>query len=151
MMGRRAVAFVERWRRRLGAGRAERRVAEELRLHRELLFEDYRGRGLTAAEARRAADERFGDFEAAYARCVAIARRSGPAVKLLRASLPLWLTAGVWLRLCFAEARVAQLGNVLMAIAVLGHLLLRVREGARHSPPAPDRTPPDLHDVRPGA
>ena len=134
MRGRVAGALVERLRLRPGAGRAERRVAEELRLHCEMLFEEYLGRGLTAEEARRAAAERFGDFESAYARCVEVAKRSGPAARLLRASLSLSLTAGVWLRVCFTDAHVAALGNVLVLTAVLGHLLLCLRRSAAPVP-----------------
>ena len=123
-----AVAFIERWRGRLGGGRVERRVAEELRLHCEMLFEEYVARGLDEAAARAAAAERFGDFGSAFARCVEIGRRNRPAAKLLRLALPFALTAGVWLRVFGAQAEVARLGGVLMATAVLGHLLIRFRE-----------------------
>ncbi len=122
-----AGASFERCLRRFGRGRVERGVAEELRLHCEMLVEECRGRGLDEREARAAAAERFGDFESAFARCVEVGKRNRPAAKLLRLSLPLLLTAGVWLRVCAAGIEVAKLGDVMMATAVLAHLLQRSR------------------------
>src|SRR5215831_19072336 len=65
------------WRRylRFWRSRVDADVADELELHREMLTDDYRARGMGPDEARAAADRRLGDLRAPTDECVAIATR----------------------------------------------------------------------------
>lgn len=47
-------------------------VDDEMRFHLEMRMREYIGRGMTPAEARRVAEQRFGDAKSARAECVAI-------------------------------------------------------------------------------
>jgi len=65
------------WRRYLHfwGPRAEVDVDDELAFHIEMRARDYMARGLSAADARRAATRRLGDLDAARAECIAITAR----------------------------------------------------------------------------
>lgn len=119
--------FIARWRMWLNRVEIEQQVEEELRFHCEMLIQEYQERGLPEEAARAASRRRFGDVEPIRAQCVEIEMRNRPAIKLLKLFLLLSFAMGVWLRVRGLELPVTHMGNLLMAIAVLGHLLLYVQ------------------------
>lgn len=131
-----------RWRRWLTSAAIERQVEEELRFHCEMLTHEYQEGGLSEEAARDAAGRRFGDVERIQAQCVEISRRNRPAVKLLKLFLLMSFMTGVWLRLRGVDLNFLHLGNLLMAIGVLGQLLLRLRGLTATGSLAVKRSPP---------
>jgi hypothetical protein len=105
----------------------ERQVEEELRFHCDMLTEDYQEGGLPEEAAREATAQRFGDVERVQAQCVAISRRNRPMIKLLRLVFLLSFITGVWFRTRGWAIQFTQMGDLLMATAVLGQLLLYVK------------------------
>jgi hypothetical protein len=105
----------------------ERQVEEELRFHCEMLVEAFQAAGLSEEAARAAAARRFGDVERIQTRCVKISRRNRPMMKLLKLVLLLSFIIGVWLRTRGWAVQFTQMGDLLMATAVLGQLLLYVK------------------------
>jgi hypothetical protein len=110
-----------------GKAKVERQVEEELDFHCEMLREKYQEMGLSEEAAREAARKRFGDVERVQAECVAISRRSRPAVKLLKLMLLLFFASGLSLRINSVEIYFKHLADILMATGVLGQLLLHLR------------------------
>jgi hypothetical protein len=108
-----------------------RDIREELEFHCEMLAEEFRGRGLSEAEVSAAAARRFGNIERVQAQCVAICKRGRTAVKLLKLLFLLSFMAGVGLRIWGPDYHVTQVGNVLMACAALGQLLVYLKINAR--------------------
>jgi len=102
-------------------------VDEELRFHVEMLQQKYTRHGMSPAEAKVAAQKRFGNFERVRNQCVQIGRRSSPLQHVLRTSLILLAFTGLLISSLNSNFRVARIGTVLIAIAVLGRLLLYVR------------------------
>ena len=146
--------FVARWQRWLDRADIKQQVEEELRFHCEMLIQEYRERGLSEDAARAASRRRFGEVKPIQAQCVRISMRNRPAIKLLKLFLLISFTTGVWLRVRGLEFQVMHMGNVLMAIAVLGQLLLdlqglrsteplSVERGSRVSPPGQDGSSPN--------
>lgn len=118
-------SFIAGW--SLRGAEVEREVNEELDFHRAMLMEEYQLRGLTEAEARAAARQRFGNFERVQAQCVEIGRRRRPAVKFLKLLFLLSFAAGLWLRLRGVDYQLMQVGHVLMVIAMLGQVLVHLK------------------------
>jgi hypothetical protein len=110
-----------------GGSEIEREVEEELRLHYEMLTEQYQESGLSEEAARQAAERRFGDLERVRAECVKISRRNRPLVKLLKLVLLLSIISGVWLRTRGWAIQFTQMGDLLIATGLLGQLLLYVK------------------------
>ena len=108
-------------------------VEEELRFHLEMLELKFAGDGLTDAEAKAAANTRFGNFDKFKKQCVEISRRTSPLRQLLKASTILLAFTGLLVHFLSSEYRVARIGHILIAIAVLSRLLLYVR-GLNPSP-----------------
>jgi hypothetical protein len=118
----------KRWRKLwTGGAEIERQVEEEMRFHCEMLTAAYQESGLSEEEARRAMRERFGDVKRVQAECARISRRSRPMMKLLKLCLLLFFITGFWLRTRGWAIQFTQMGDVLMATGVLGHLLLYVK------------------------
>jgi hypothetical protein len=113
--------------RRLSVTEIERQVEEELRFHCEMLTEAYQEGGLSEEAAREAATRRFGNVKRVHTQCVEISRRNRPMMKLLKLFLLLSFVTGVWLRTRGWAVQFTQMGDLLMATAVLGQLLLYVK------------------------
>jgi hypothetical protein len=110
-----------------GKSRVEQQVEEELQFHCEMLKEKYQRTGLSEEAAAEATRRRFGDVERVQAECVAISKRSRPAVKLLKLVLLLFFVSGLSLRINSVGINFKQLADLLMATGVLGQLLLYVK------------------------
>ena len=105
----------------------EREVENELRFHLELLTEENLRRGMTLKEAEQEASKRFGNVERIKNQCVEISERSRPAMRVLKSFLIVVFLGGVLARISSADIYGKQIGNMLMAIAALGGLLLYIR------------------------
>ena len=126
----------------------EREVEAELRFHLELLTEENLRRGMTLEKAEEEAAQRFGDVEQIKNQCVEISNRSRPAMRVLKFLLILIFLAGVSANVLSADVYGKQIGNMLMAIAALGGLLVYLR-GSRFSgfvPHAENSSPLGLTD-----
>lgn len=110
-----------------GRSATEHEVERELRFHIESLVQEYTRRGMTAREAEDAAHKRFGDVGRVKIECVAIRRRSRRVTRVFKSLLTLVLLAGVLVRVSGADFHVGKVGEILIAVAVLGRLLLHAR------------------------
>lgn len=110
----------------------ELEVEEELRFHLELLGREHLQRGMSPEEAQAATRQRFGDLERIKNQCVEISSRSRPLMRALKSlSITIFL-AGVLMRVFSADLYLRQVGDMLIAVAVLSRLLLYAR-GSRRS------------------
>lgn len=105
----------------------EREVEEELGFHVELLRREHLQQGMSPEAANAATHKRFGDLTQIKNQCVAITSRSHPLIRALKAFLVLMFLSGILVRLSAGEVNFRHLGNLLMAVSVLGHLLLYAR------------------------
>jgi hypothetical protein len=134
--------FIRRWQSRPGGAGIEQQVEEELRFHCEMLTQEYEETGLSEEAARDATRRRFGNVERVQAECVEISRRNKPMMKLLKLVLLLSFITGVWLRTRGWAVQFTQMGDLLMATAMLGQLLLYVKGLRPTGYPAVKRSPP---------
>jgi hypothetical protein len=104
-----------------------REIEEELRFHLELLTEEHLQLDLSLAEARAAALKRFGDVEQIKDQCVEISRRSHPYIRSLKFFLILIFLVGVLVRIFSPEYHVTRVGDILIAVGILGRLLVYAR------------------------
>jgi hypothetical protein len=110
----------------IGSEAIEREVEEELRFHLELLEEHFQ-HAASSADARASALSRFGNVERVKDQCVEISKRKRPFTRALKSFLILAFVAGVFVRICGTELHVVRVGDILMAVAVMGRLFLYVR------------------------
>jgi hypothetical protein len=111
---------------RLDPEHTRREIDEELRLHVDLLTEEHAGR-MSFEEAREAAFARFGNIEQITDECAQIKRRQHPLIRALKLFLVLVFLSGVVIRIFAPEYHVTRVGDVLMAVGLLGRLWLYVR------------------------
>ena len=104
-----------------------REIDEELRFHLDLLTEEHVRRSMSCAEASEAACTRFGNLEQITDECAQIKRRQHPAIRALKSFLVLVFLSGVVIRIFAPEYHVTRVGDVLMAVGLLGRLWLYVR------------------------
>ena len=102
-------------------------VEDELRFHVEMLQEKYTRHGMSPAEAKAAAQKRFGNFERVKNQCVQISRRSSLLQHVLKTSLILIAFTGLLINILNSDYKVERIGTLLIAIAILGRVLLYVR------------------------
>ena len=102
-------------------------VEEELRFHLELLTEALLQQDLSLEEANDAARKRFGNVEQIRDQCVQISRGNHPAIRALKSFLILVFLVGVLVRVFSPEYHVTHVGDILIAVGVLGRLLVYVR------------------------
>lgn len=107
--------------------RARREIDEELRLHIDLLTEERLQRNMSLGDARDAALAHFGDVELIKNQCARIKQRSNPVSRALKLFLILVFVSGVFIRVFAPEYHLTRVGDVLMAVGVLGRLWLYVR------------------------
>ena len=113
--------------RRFDSQRAELEIDEELRFHLEMLTETLLQNDKSLAEARDAALKRFGNIEQIRDQCVEISRRNHPAIRALKSFLILIFLVGVLVRVFGTEFHVTRVGDVLIAVGILGRLWVYVR------------------------
>jgi len=121
----------------------ESQIEEELRFHLELLTEQHLLQDMSLSAAKDAALKRFGDVEQIKDQCVEISKSNRPMIRALKFLLVLVFLSGVSIRIFGPELSVTRVGDVLIAIAVLGRLFFYVRglnpsrftSGDEHSSP----------------
>ena len=112
---------------RLDPEQTRREIDEELRFHLDLLTEENVRRSMSCEEASEAAFARFGNIEQITDECAQIKRRQHPVIRALKPFLVLVFLSGVVIRIFAPDYHVTRLGDVLMAVGLLGRLWLYVR------------------------
>lgn len=107
--------------------RASREIDEELRFHIDLLTEECLQRNMTLDDARVAALKHFGDVEVIRNQCAQIKQRNNPITRTLKLFLIVVFFAGVFIRIVAPEYHMTRVGDILMAVGVLGRLWFYVR------------------------
>lgn len=102
-------------------------VEEELQLHFDFLLRENIQKGMSPEEARAATLKRFGNLTRVKNECLEICRRSSPLQRVLKLCMILLALTGLIVHFASTEFRVARIGHILIAIAVIGRLLLYVR------------------------
>ncbi|HKS39018.1 MAG TPA: permease prefix domain 1-containing protein [Blastocatellia bacterium] len=120
-------AIITRLFRRFNRKSIELEVEEELRFHVELLMREHTQQGMSPEQAREAILKRFGDIARIKNECVEISRRSHPLMRALRSFLILIFLTGILVRVFGPEFYIRHVGDMLIAVAVLSHLLLYAR------------------------
>lgn len=111
----------------IGSEAIEREVEEELQFHLDLLTEQHLKHSDTFEEAKASALSRFGDVEQVKDECVEISKRSRAFVRALQSFFILLFLAGILVRIFSDELHVDRVGQMLIAIGVMGRLFLYVR------------------------
>jgi hypothetical protein len=104
-----------------------REIDEELRFHLELMTKENLRLEMSLDQAQDAARKRFGNIEQIKAQCAEISRRSNPLLRALKAFMMLVFLVGILVRVFSFEFHLTRVGDVLIAVGVLGRLLLYVR------------------------
>ncbi len=99
-------------------------VDEELRFHLDRRAQDYEREGLSLAESRLKAEQRFGDVERIREQCIQISSQNTTGVWAMKLVFAVIFLVGVLIRTLTLDFRVTRIGHILMAIAILGGLLL---------------------------
>jgi hypothetical protein len=102
-------------------------LEEELRFHLELLTEALLQQDMSQEEANAAALRRFGNVDQIRSQCVQISRRNRPVIRALKSFLILVFLMGVLVRIFSPEYHVTHVGDILIAVGILGRLLVYVR------------------------
>ena len=102
-------------------------VEEELQFHVKLLEQKYAQQGISDAQAKAAALERFGNFEKIRRQCMDIRRRNTLLRRVLKTSALITALTGLAIHTLSSDYRVARIGTMLIMIAIAGRLLLYVR------------------------
>lgn len=102
-------------------------VEEELQFHIEMLERKYAHQGMSIADAKAAALKRFGNLEAVKKQCVDISRRNSLLRRVLKTSSIVIALLGLSIHIHSSNFKIAQIGHILIMIAVAGRLLLYVR------------------------
>ncbi len=108
-------------------GKVRRDIDEELQLHIDMLTEQHLLRDVPFADARDAALRHFGDVESITNQCARIKQRSSPLSRAMKTFLILLLIAGVFIRIFAPEYHLTRVGDILIAVGILGRLWLYVR------------------------
>ena len=112
---------------RFDPDQTKREIEEELSFHIDLLTDEHLGRNMSFEEAREAAFTRFGNIEQVRDQCAQIKRQRHPVVRALKLFLVLIFLSGVVIRVFAPEYHVTRVGDILMAVGILGRLWLYVR------------------------
>src|SRR5688500_2107120 len=102
-------------------------VDEELRFHIEMLEGKYLQQGMPAAEAKTAAEKRFGELERVRKQCVDISKRKSLLRRMLKTSSIVVALIGLSIHILSPDQNIAHIGDTLIMIAISGRLLLYVR------------------------
>jgi hypothetical protein len=114
-------------RRLFGSEAIEREVEEELRFHLDSLTEQHLQNAGSFEEAQASALRRFGDVEQVKDECVEISKRNRAFIRALKSLTVLIFLAGILVRIFSTELHVDRVGQMLIAIGVMGRLFLYVR------------------------
>jgi hypothetical protein len=106
---------------------ARREIDEELRFHLERLTEENLGLEMSLDQAQAVALKRFGNIDRIKDQCAEISRRSNPLLRALKAFMMLVFLLGILVRVFSFEFHLTRMGDVLIAVGVLGRLLVYVR------------------------
>ncbi len=118
-----------------GRKEVEREIDEELNFHLELLTERQLQQDISPEDARVVALRRFGDMRQIKDQCVAIRKRSSPFLLALKSFLAVVFLSGLLVRMLSTNLDIRHIGELLIALPVLTHLLLYVRAmGPSHLP-----------------
>jgi hypothetical protein len=112
---------------RFDGQQARREIEEELRFHLDQLTDEHYRQDIPWDEARALAQKRFGNVEQIRDQCVEISRRNHPSLRALKLLFVLVFLIGVLVRVFSPEYHVTRVGDILMAVGVLGRLFLYVR------------------------
>ncbi len=107
--------------------RTRREIDEELHLHIDMLTEEHLQRNMTLDDARVAALTHFGDVEVIRNQCAQIKQRNKPITRALKLFLIVVFFAGVFIRIVAPEYHMTRVGDILMAVGILGRLWFYVR------------------------
>lgn len=102
-------------------------VEEELEFHVAMLERKYAQQGMSDADAKAAALERFGNLERIKKQCVDISRRNSLPRRIFKTSSILTALTGLSIHTLSSDYKVARIGAMLIMIAIAGRLLLYVR------------------------
>ena len=112
---------------RLDPEQTRREIDEELRFHLDLLTDEHVQRSMSFEEAREAALSRFGNIKEVRDQCAQIRREWHPLIRALKLFLVVVFLSGVFIRIFAPEFHVTRVGDILMAVGLLGRLWLYVR------------------------
>jgi len=112
---------------RLDPEQTRREIDDELRFHIDLLTDEHVRRSMSFEEASEAAMKRFGNVEEVRDQCAQIRRERHPVIRALKLFLVVVFLSGVLIRIFAPEYHVTHVGDVLMAVGLLGRLWLYVR------------------------
>jgi hypothetical protein len=120
-------AVIGRLFKRLDSRAVEREVEEELRFHLEMLAKDHCQQDVSITEARAFALKRFGNVERIKDECIEISSRNHPLKRLFKSFLILTFLVGIFVHIFGTHFKIVRVGDVLMAVAIMGRLFLYVR------------------------
>ena len=121
---------------RFDRGAFSREVETELQFHIEMQALEYERAGLTPEESIARAAVRFGDFAKIKTQCIRIGLQNDARTRAMKTLFTLAFLSGVVIRILSSEFHLMQMGNTMIAIAVLGGLLLYgKRRGSAHFRP----------------
>ena len=112
---------------------AERCIEDELRFHIEMRTQENMGSGMTETQARRDAEERFGNVESIKSECLNIHWANEIAMKALNCLVLMLVAFGLVLRLTGSTRGVVPAGDLVVMSAILLRLLVHLRQkGSPH-------------------
>jgi hypothetical protein len=120
-------AVIRRLLRRFDSEETKREIEEELCFHLDLLTQDHLQENLSSAEARGAALKRFGNVQLIKDECLEISSRRHPLISAMKSFLIAVFLVGVLIRVNSTEPNVTHLGDLLIAVPILGRLFFYVR------------------------
>ena len=112
---------------RLDPEQTRREIDDELRFHIDLLTDEHVRRSMSFEEASEAAMKRFGNVEEVRDQCAQIRREGHPVIRALKLFLVVVFLSGVLIRIFAPEYHITRVGDILMAVGLLGRLWLYVR------------------------
>jgi hypothetical protein len=112
---------------------AQRCIEDELLFHLEMRTQENIDSGMSHHEARRDAEERFGNVESIKTDCLKIHRNNHVAMKVLNCLLCMLIAFGLALRLTGSPRGIRPTGDLIVLSAILLRLLIHLR--LKTSPP----------------
>ncbi|HKO61457.1 MAG TPA: permease prefix domain 1-containing protein [Pyrinomonadaceae bacterium] len=112
---------------KLDASSIRREVEEELQFHIDMSAREYESRGFSADQARDLAKRRLGNISAIKRECLQISVRKRLQVKLKSILCSIIFALGIVIKVASTDVDVAQMGTVLIIIALSGGLLTFVK------------------------
>lgn len=101
----------------------QRELEEELQFHLDMQARDYEREGLAPEEAFAKATRRFGNFAKVKKQCLQIILQGSRITRIVKLLFTIALLAGLLIRGSTSDSNEVQIGNMLIAIAILGGLV----------------------------